>query len=293
MNQDAHTDFLSIGTMLKARPAEEAGERYIYLEASKEGVDQQNEIVLSKALEDSAGHFLRYGSIDIDHKSMPQIAAKYGISDPESWEIGLPVEVKASGGSVFVKARLFSGSTHLADKANMVWDSLVNLNPPARWYPSVGGAPLARKDVIDPITKARVGCVTKVRWSNLAISRQPVNQHVAAAETMPFGALAKCWTPDGLDFAKALQAGYSTDAVGKVGGEALGMQSIDAGSISYQDFKNKLAKAIKEKAVADMSMSGLFEYCLHKFNLQPHEAAEWVDRFLGDLKSGLTTRSNK
>lgn len=285
-------DFLSIGTMLKARPAEEAGERFIYLEASKEGIDQQNEVVLAKALEDSAGHFLRYGSIDIDHKSMPAIAARYGIENPESWEIGIPRDVRVDGGSVFVKAQLHSGSTSLADRANMVWDSLTKLNPPARWYPSVGGAPLARRDGIDPITKSRVGYVTKVRWTNLAISRQPVNQHVAAADTLPFGALAKCWTPEGFDFAKALEASYSTDSANMTGGGALRAQSLDHGiPSSYYEFRDRMASAIRDGSVKDQSMNGLIQHAAKVFSLDVDEASEWVDRFLSDLKSGLSKRS--
>lgn len=285
--------FLSIGTMLKARPAEEAGERFIYLEASKEGVDQQNEVVLAKALEDSAGHFLKFGSIDIDHKSMPSIARIHGIEDPESWEVGIPVDVRCESGSVFVKGRLFSGDTPLAERANMVWDSLTKLSPPARWYPSVGGAPLARREAIDPITKSRVGMVTKVRWTNLAISRQPVNQHVAAAETLPFGALAKCWTSEGFDLTKALEAGYGTDSAGLAGGAALRTQSLDGVPHSYYEFRDRLSGALRSSDVKDQSMKGLIEYSAKKFSLAADEATEWVDRFLSDLKSSLTKRSKR
>lgn len=298
MNEDvrngATPDYLSIGTMLKARPAEELGERFLYLEASREGVDQQNEYVLSKALEESAEHFIRFGSLDIDHKSMPPIAARYGIENPEEWEIGVPEEVSVEGGSVFVKARLFQGDTPLAQRANMVWDSLTKLNPAARWYASVGGATLAKSAGIDPLTKSKVNFVTKVRWSNLAISRQPVNQHVSAASTVPFGALAKCWTPEGFDMAKALEASYATDAAAKTGGAALGMQSLDQGGQqphSYFDFRNKLAEALKSGALADQSMHGMIQYSASKFSLAPDEAAEWVDRFLSDLKSSLSKRS--
>lgn len=275
-------DFLSIGTMLKARPAEEAGERMIYLEAAHEGVDQQNEIVLAKALEASAPHFLRYGSLDIDHKSMPPVAARMGITDPESWEIGIPVDVKTTGKSVFVKARLYQGATALAEKANMVWESMTKLSPPARWYPSVGGSPLART-----MTKGGVGVVTKVRWYNLALSRQPVNQHVAAADTVPFGALAKCWTGEGLDLAKALEAGTATDSSAMEGGQALSRQSLDGAPKSYFDFRNQLAGAIRRGGVREQSQSSLVQYSIGKFSLSQDEAEEWVGRFLGDLQTGL------
>lgn len=292
----ATQEFLSIGTMLKARPVEEAGERFIYLEASREGADQSNECVLAKALEESAPHFLKFGNIDIDHKTMAPIAAAYGLSlsQSQSYEIGRPEEVRVDGRSVLVKARLYSGDTPLAESANMVWDSITKLNPPKRWYASVGGATLAKAIAIDPTTKSRVTNVTKVRWSNLAISQQPVNQHVSAVSTIPFGALAKCWTPEGFDMIKALEASYATDAAAKTGGAALGMQSIDAGAPrprSYFDFRNNLSGAISTGEVSTQSMNGLIQYSCTKFNLAPDEAAEWVDRFLGDLKSRLSKRS--
>ncbi|WP_443698747.1 hypothetical protein [Pseudomonas sp.] len=292
----ATPEFLCLETLLKARPSEEGGERFIYLEASREGADQQNEYVLAKALEDSAEHFLKFGNIDIDHKSMAPIAKMYGIENPETWEVGVPEDVRVDGQSVLVKARLFKGDTPLAAKANMVWDSMTKLNPAARWYASVGGATLAKAAGVDPATNNKVNFVTKVRWSNLAISRQPVNQHVSAATTVPFGALAKCWTPDGFDMFKALEASYATDAVGKTGGAAFGQQSLDTGGQqphSYYGFRNKLAAAMKSKELTDMTMPSMIAFSTQKFNLAPNEAAEWVDRFLGDLKSSLSNRSTK
>ncbi len=286
-HHDHFPDFLSIGTMLKARPSEEEGQRYIYLEASKEGVDQQNEVVLCKALVDSADHFLRYGSIDIDHKSMPSIAARYGIADPEHWEIGVPVAVRVDGSSVFVKGKLFSGDTPLAQRADMVWDSLTRLTPPARWYPSVGGAPLARKIDIDPYSKTPVGYVTRVRWTNLAISRQPVNQHVAAVTTLPFGGLAKCWTADGFDLRKSLEAGHGSDMATLSGGSALRVQSLDRGVASYFDFRDRLSSALMTGAVKRQNSKSLISYSRGRFGLSADTATDWVDRFLGDLRTGL------
>ncbi|MBB3017700.1 hypothetical protein FHR70_000740 [Microvirga lupini] len=291
----ANPEYLSIGTMLKARPSEEGGERFIYLEAAREGVDQQNECVLAKALGDSAEHFLKFGNIDIDHKTMPVIAKAYGLTlaEAQSHEIGTPEDVQVDGKSVLVKARLYRGDTPLAANANMVWDSMTKLNPPKRWYASVGGATLAKAAGIDPATKNRVEFVTKVRWSNLAISQQPVNQHVSPVSTIPFGALAKCWTAEGFNMAKALEASFATDAAAKTGGAALGMQSLDTGSnqpVSYYDFRNKLADALQGSLVGQ-NMHAMIDHAVQEFSLSPDEAAEWVDRFLSDLKSSLSKRS--
>lgn len=290
----ATPDYLSIGTMLKARPSEELGERFIYLEASREGVDQQNECVLAKALEDSADHFLKFGNIDIDHKTMPSVARMYGIEEPESWEVGRPEEVRIDGGVTLVKARLYQGDTPLAARANMVWDSMTKLNPPARWYASVGGATLAKATGVDQATRSKVSYVTKVRWSNLAISRQPVNQHVSAASTIPFGVLAKCWTPAGFDMAKALEASYATDVTQLTGGGAFGMQSIDGPASSYFTFRDALSAALldgRDRII--QSTEGMADYAMQKFGLSRDEAAEWVSRFWSELKQSLTKRGSE
>lgn len=284
-------EYFSIECMLKATPAQEGDSRFVYLEASREARDQQNEVVLAKALEQSADHFLKFGNIDIDHKSMAPVAKMHGIERPELWEVGTPVDVRIDGVSTFVKAQLFSGDTPLAEKANMVWDSMTRLNPPRKWYPSVGGKVLAKSLKLDEKTGDKVGVVSQVRWTNVAISQHPVNQHVGGITTIPFGVLAKCWSADGFDLTKALEASYATDAVGKVGGAALGTQSLDTGTDSprsYFSFRDMLAKAINGGQVQSMSADGLVSYSAGKFGLSLDEAAEWVDRFLGDLKSGLS-----
>jgi hypothetical protein len=286
-------DYLSIEMMLKATPAQEGGDRFVYLEASREERDQQNEIVLAKALEESAGHFLKFGNVDLDHKSMPAVAKMYGIDNPEHWEIGTPVDVRVSGASTFVKAQLFSGDTPLAQRANEVWDSMTKLHPPRKWYPSVGGKVLAKSTRIDPDTGDRVGVVSGVRWTNIALSQHPVNQTVGGVSTIPFGVLAKSWGVGGFDMTKALEASYATDATAKTGGAALTTQSLDGGAQSprsYFDFRERLAAAVKSGKVSDTSANGLMHYSAEAFVLSLDESAEWVDRFLSDLKSGLSKK---
>jgi hypothetical protein len=278
--------------MLKATPAQEGRNRFIYLEAANEAKDQQNEIVLAKALEESASHYLRFGNIDIDHKSMPAVAKMLDIRDPEMWEIGTPVDVRIDGKSTFVKAQLFTGDTPLSERANMVWDSMTKLNPPRRWYPSVGGKVLAKSDRIDPKSGSKVGVVSKVRWTNIAVSQQPVNQTVGGVATMPFGVLAKSWSAGGFDLTKALEASYVTDASAKTGGAALGAQSLDTGVTSYFDFRDRLSKAVREHRLRGVNAEAMTAYSQKSFGLSPDEAAEWVDRFLRDLKKGLSKRSN-
>lgn len=281
-------DFFSVETMLKATPSEEGGERYIYFEASNEGVDQQGERVLAKALEESVQHFLKFGNIDIDHYTI--LGPRMGLANHMSYEIGRPVDVAVRGDRTFVKAQLYKGNGDLARNANMVWESMTQLSPPARWYPSVGGSVLSKSVQLDPLTKSKVGVVTKVRWTNVALSRTPVNQHLPAAQAAPIGVFAKSL---GGFVMKSLDAGYGTDVSTLTGGSALRVQSLDGVPQSYFAFRDRLAESLKKNDVRDYSVDGLTAFSCKKFSLSPDEATEWVDRFLSDLKSGLTKRSKQ
>ncbi len=292
---EAVPDFLSIEAMFKAHPRQDGGKRFIYLEASSEGIDQQNERVLAKALAESSDNFLKFGNVDIDHltilgKPNPQKGWS-GIPNPEQYEIGHPTQVRIEGGKTFVKAELYSGTGDLAKNANMVWDSMTKLSPPARWYPSVGGAVLSKSIHIDPKTKDKVAIVEKVRWTNIGLSRTPVNPDLQAAKTVPFGALAKCWAAAGLDFAKAITAGYGTDSASLTGGAALRQQSLDTRVKTYWDFREQLAGAIKAGRIAPVNSQSLMAHAGKEFGLSHDEAAEYVERFLRDLKSNLNKRS--
>jgi hypothetical protein len=288
--------FLSVGQMMKALPSTEGNRRFLYLEASNEGVDQQSEVILAKALAESAPFYERYGNIDLEHTS--QIGAKLGIPDYLSYEIGKPLEVRQRGETTFVKAEIFSGTGKMAEKANMFWDSVTKLTPAQRWYPSVGGAVLNKSIVLDANGNRRV-MIDKVRWVNVGLSKTPVNQHVRECAVIPMEAFAKSWTAAaGLDIAKALEAGYGTDSATLSGGAALRKQSLDRGQgshgasrdgiKSYFDFRNDLAGAIRTKAVGDNPGShALISYAVENYGCSQDEAAEHVERFMRDLKRGL------
>lgn len=284
--------------MLKATHAVEGGRRIVYCEASNEGLDQQNEVVAAKALAESAEYFKRYGNIDIDHYTLlgkPNPAKGWpGIPSSDMYEIGRPIEVRQSGKSTFVKAEIYSGTGPAAQRANEFWSSLVDVNPPQRWYPSVGGAvdKDSTKIVIDPETKLRKAIVQKVRWTNIGFSKTPVNQHVPTCATAPIGAFSKCWTAAGLDWSKALEAGYGTDVAKLTGGAALGRQSLDRGVANYFDFRDRLAGAIRKKAAGENpDAHALVMYAANQFGLSLDEASEYVERFMRDLKTSLNKRS--
>lgn len=279
-------DYLCISQCLKASAVEEGGERFIYMEASNEGVDQQNEVVLSKALAASADYYLQYGNIDIDHFTI--IGAKSGVPNYLEYEVGRPIEVKIRDGKTFVKAQLYRGDSKMAEKANQVWESMTKVSPPWRWYPSVGGSVLEKSVEVDPKTLAKRAVIRKVRWNNVALSRTPVNQHIPSAMTMPVGAFAKCWGAGGLDMTKALEAGYGTDSASLTGGAAFRKQSLHGAPVSYWDVREKLAGAIRRR-VAEAKPRGMAQWLTKEFSLSPDVAAEYVERFMRDLNQKMTT----
>jgi hypothetical protein len=285
-------DFVSVGGLLKATPFMEAGRRILYFEASNEGVDQQDEVVAAKALAESADFYLRYGNVDVDHFTL--VGAKAGIPDYPTYEIGRPLDVGQRSGSTFVKSEIFSGEGQMAEKANMVWDSLTKLNPPQRWYPSVGGAVLAKSIHVDPQTQARRTVVAKVRWQNVGLSKTPVNQHVAACGVMPMGVFAKSMMAGGLiDLSKALDSGgYGTDSATLAGGAALRTQSLDRQPKSYWDFRNKISDDMRSGAIGKKPKSAdLVAHAAKEFGLSQGDAAEYVERFMRDLQNGLKRKA--
>lgn len=279
----AFTEYLSIPDLLKATPSEENGHRYIYLEASNQTMDQQGEVVLAKALSDSASYFLKFGNFDLDH--ITQIGPKRGIRDYALYEIGRPIKVKVDGGQTMVKGEIYAGDGPVAANANIFWDSLTRIRPAQRWYPSVGGAVLERDD------KAVPAVVKRVRWTNIGFSKTPVNQDVPTVSTVPFGVLQKSWGVAGLDLAmsKTLTAGYGTDVATLEGGGALRKQSLDHRVQSYWDIRDKLAGDIR-KNVVKAHPAALVDHTHQTYGVDKAEAAEWVERFLADLKDGRSKR---
>jgi len=282
-------DYLCITQMLKATPKIEGGERYIYIEASNEAVDQQGEVVLAKALSDSSDFFLKYGNLDIDHYTM--IGPKLGIPNSNLYEIGRPVEVRSSAGKTFVKGHIVSGTGPAAEQANSFWSGLVDVQPPQRWYPSVGGSVMAKSVEFDPDTKKKRVVITETRWSNIGFSRTPVNSNVPTVSTVAFGALLKSWGAGGIDIAKALTAGYGTDSASLSGGSALREQSLHGSLVSYQTYRDDLARGIRDKrAGPNPGASDLVNFSAREFGLSEDEASELVERFLRDLHSNISQR---
>ena len=278
-------DHIAFGMMLKATPATEGDDRIIYVEASKETKDIEGEIVLAKALKDSADYFLKFGVVDLDHKSMPSVAQKFGLN-AEEWAIGQPLDVKFSGDTTIVKAKLYSGDTPLAARAISVWDALTKLNPPARYYASVGGSVLGREVRVDDAGN-RVPVITKTRWNNLALSLNPVHDGLNVATAVPMGMFAK--SLNGYVMSKALDSNYTTDATAMTGGAALSTQSLDTGIHSYFDFRERLAAAICSHQVG----RDITKYAIRTFGLSHDQASEWVEKFLRGIKQSSASKQKR
>jgi hypothetical protein len=282
-------DFISLGGLMKATPSANGRDRFLYIEASNEDLDHQNEIVLQKALSESAPYYKRHGNIDISHYSL--IGLSRGIPNYMEYEIGKPREVGCQGNKTFVKAELYQGESAQARNANMVWDSLTKQRPAMSWYPSVGGAVLAKSVRIDPSTNNRVAVIERVRWNNLALDRTPVNTTVPEVSLLPIGTFTK--SLGGFVLNKALTAGYGTDAAALAGGSSLRKQSLDRRLANYWDFRNKLASDIRDgKVTTNQGTEGIADYCVKAFKLSQDEASEWTERFLTDLNNGRKRRAS-
>lgn len=281
-------EFISVGGLLKATPQEEAGRRIIYFEASNEDVDHQNEVILQKALSESSEYYLRHGNIDLSHFTI--LGPKSGIPNYMEYEIGKPTAVQVNGKRTFVKAELYQGDSPMARNANLVWDSLTKQTPASTWFPSVGGSVLSKSVKIDPKTGEKVAVIDRVRWNNTALDRCPVNKTVPTVSTAPVGTFAK--SLGGFVIAKALEAGYGTDSAALAGGAAMRKQSLDGVVHSYFDFRNKLAAQMRSGAAGkNPGARELVTHAAKQFGVSPDQAAEWVERFMRDLKNGLNKRS--
>ena len=148
---------------------------------------------------------------------------------------------------------------------------------------------LAKSVKIDPVTKNKIAVVERVRWANVALDRQPVNKTVGEASAAPVGVFAK--SLGGFVMSKMLTAGYGTDSAGLAGGAALRKQSLDRRVSNYFDFREALAAAVKSGKVQPINAAGMSAYGAQEFGLSQDEAAEYVERFMRDVKTGLQKRN--
>ena len=166
----------------------ENNRRIVSVEASAELVDSEGDLIEQKALMDSADSFINTGHLDLDHIS--EIGAQYGIPNPLSFIVGVPLEVYEidSGDGVKrtgVKCEIFKSVDGIHDpkknRYDEFWDSLMT-DPPVRWRASIYGFP--KGDGITDCTQTSCSSgatryhVTAIDWRSLAFTKNPVNDHL-------------------------------------------------------------------------------------------------------------------
>jgi 3-methyladenine DNA glycosylase/8-oxoguanine DNA glycosylase len=272
------TDNINIIGLFKTRSAtEEDGERILYIEASREDIDSADEIVLCRALRDSAEYFKTFGNVDLDHITQFR---DIRIKNPYLFEIGKPIDVLTTEDNVtLVKVKLYRGAGESAQLANYVWSSLTEQEPPQQWYASVGGKITATKDTRAPDGR-EIKVITGVRWNNLALSKTPCLTTLNPSSLTPIGAFAKT------ALAKAMETFTETDSAAIEGYQSLIAQSLDTGTI-YES----IATAILDETISGSKVS-IIEWLKAQGSTED-EANEIAHQFLsmlGDEPSAHSTQ---
>jgi len=226
-----------------AKAADVGGRRLVYFEASRDGVvDREGDIVAADALWGSRKLFLEQGNLDLNHWSW--LGNPIGTGARPEYVIGLPLEVKRQGRSIFVKGEIFSNKTppppgSSGDWANWFWHSITQMDPPQRWYPSVFGQIKAAKRVT--VKGREVRRITQVEWFSVGFAQRAQHPELPPVSTEPIGPLAKAVQLEPAEgeragvtvmdlgtFAKALTVGVPvTDSAAKEGVQALTPESLD------------------------------------------------------------------
>lgn len=177
---------IEIPVIIKARD----DRRVVEVEASSQHCDGEGDVILQKALLDSADTFVKTGALDIEHLS--EIGHRLGIRCPADYIVGIPLEVKDIGaGRTSVVGQLYKGR----EQADSLW-SAITAEPPVRYRASIYGFPKpgevidARVAKGDDLHGASRYLVRGIDWRSLAFTRNPVNDslrmsaHVVTAKSM-------------------------------------------------------------------------------------------------------------
>lgn len=190
--------------------AEEHGGKWVvYLQASNEGLDQDSEIILAKALKEAKDYYLSHGVLSYDHKHKQLHDPMYIIGEPDDVQFTAKNETLVKG-----------------------W--LYQKNPVAKklWANIESGARKLGASVGGGILQKSKGQISKVIWDETAITHKPVNDGTLGhVQLIPFQ-----------EFAKALMAGSGVDAASFSGGRALTPENINSeltdGTFGQSDVKN-------------------------------------------------------
>jgi len=192
--------------LLKSIETDKKGNYILWAEASNEELDQDEQIVLQKALWESRDYFLKNGIISLDHRHLVNDRSDPNWH-PTKYIIGEPLDVVKKGLKTFVKFRLYKSSPIVKDLIAKIRDGSTRIKT------SIGGKILKIiKEYSHRLGKS-VEKIAKVLWNELAITWKPVNDTLA-----PITAEA---------FVKSLSTGYETDSAKITGGQALIPQDLE------------------------------------------------------------------
>jgi len=197
--------FYSPFTKVLIKGDEADGKWNVYLQASNEGLDQDEEVLLCKALKDAADYYLTHGVLSWDHKHKV-------LHDPK-YIIGEPVDVAFTGNNeTMVKGFLYKEN----EVAQGLWKNI--MSGAKMLGASVGGGILQKaKDAAEGVK----GVISKVVWDETAVTHKPVNDGtLGMVSIVPFPV-----------FAKALMAGSGVNAEMFTGGRALTPESLQGSGV--------------------------------------------------------------
>ncbi len=237
-------------TLVKA--VEEDGKWRVYLEASNEFRDQQDERVVREAMEESKANYLRKGIISWDHKHKETGDPQYIIGEPE--------DVTFDGEKTLVQGFLYKENNH----AQSVFKLL--MSETSRLGSSIGGF------IIDKADEIGGKLIRKILWDETAITYKPVNDFtLGKVQLAPFEA-----------FAKALTAGSGVDASSFTGGRALTRESLQGTGTRRKD---ETMKAQEDGALVDNTLvvgdlTDLFSEFFRKVNSGEIKDREGITMYL-------------
>ncbi len=173
MKQNQSRVSLPVTMLLKSDSSFE-GERLVRMQVSSQEKDAENDVILQKALLNSANYYVNFGNVDIDHLTMVGYKTKLP-HDPHWYEVGRPLEVNDLGDSkTEILWKCYRDPRGIFDSEknsyDFFWQSLF-LEPPAVWRASVGGPVQSAKDNV----KGHRFVVEEMRWENTAVTKLPIN----------------------------------------------------------------------------------------------------------------------
>lgn len=215
--------------LIKAEEGKD-GQRIIFIEASNENIDVENEITFRKALEREKDSFLREGILSWDHKSKQLYNPLY--------QIGEPLDIKfTDDNKTLVKGFLYTENKI----ASAVWDNL--RSGTKRIGASVGGYVLKKSTRPDGVNE-----IQRVVFDEVALTNNPVNiSTLGNVKLIPFS-----------EFAKSLMAGSGVDANTFLGGRAITPESMQGTTVNILPELQGLLPMVAPATIENV-IKGFFE----------------------------------